>query len=334
MPLLGVAEWHARSSPLELVAFNSGESSRSVFSVDPQQLRPGAKWEDCVYPADRPRMRRFLDTWRVGNASRPIEYRLIVGDGEPLWVRHWVLGSSPDRCGRRKIQGVLMAIPEQKQLEQECLRMSERECHRVGQELHDDLSQVLTGLMCMTRGLARRLARESSACLAEVKDLGRELRGAATRVRAMAHGLFPAHLDYGNLRQALNEYARQIQARFPVRVSIEYSGRLSTHTPDQILQVFRVVQEAVGNSVHHGKARNVRILVTANRSSVVVRIEDDGHGFPRAARRPEGIGLHIMQYRARMLGGELRFRNLPRRGALVELKYPLHPASPSPVSVL
>lgn len=326
MSAVGLALWRARSHPLELVRLEEGGARKSVFRLQSSQLVSAAPWLQSVYPSDRKRAGTFLQSRKIGRVPRFVDYRLIVGEGEPLWVRHWLLARSPARAGRRDLTGVLLAIPEQKHLEWECLRVSERECHRIGQELHDDLSQVLTGLTCMAQSLCRRAARPDRTFARDLRELGGELSAATRRVRAMAHGLFPAQLDYLTLRHALHEFARQTKVRFPLRFTVQFSGRIPPHSPDQILHIYRIVQEAVGNAVRHGKATAIRIFVAAGKQRMRVRIEDNGAGFPNLAVRPEGIGMHVMQYRARMLVGSLRFKNISRHGAVVELEYPLEAA--------
>jgi signal transduction histidine kinase len=252
---------------------------------------------------------------------------LIVGDGELLWVRHWLLSRSPMRAGRRQLRGFLMAIPEQKHLEWECLRVSERACNRIGQDLHDDLCQVLAGITFMMRVVGQRAAQLAPGLGAEIDELNRELLGATNRVRSMAHGLFPAQLNYGTLRHALNEFARQTRTRFPVEVTLKLPRHIAPHSPEQIIHLYRIAQEAVSNSVRHGNATAIRIAIKMARGRMQLQIEDNGKGFPVTSARPEGIGMHVMLYRASVLGGQLQFRNLTPQGAAVELKYPVGPPS-------
>jgi signal transduction histidine kinase len=322
MPLVGFAVWEAISHPVELVSLAAGAPAATVFALSPAQKLTGTPWAENIYPPDRKRVLNFLNGARAIDKSSSIDYRLIVAEGELLWIRHLLVSRGPARGHRTRLRGLLIAIPEQKHLEWQCLHVSERECHRIGQELHDDLCQVLTGLTCMIRKIGQRADELAPAVAEELAGLGRDLQGATLRVRSMAHGLFPAQLDYFTLRQALNEFVRQTKIRFPVKLRVGFSGKLPPHTSEQILHVYRIVQEAVGNALRHGKATVIRIFVAADAAGIQVRIEDNGSGFPELAIRPEGIGLHVMKYRTRMLGGEFRFRNLSPRGALVEFKYP------------
>lgn len=328
MPLAGLALWEAYNNSLELINLEIGLASHSVFSLDPAQCLPGVSWADSVYPSDREKLQAFLDAPESTSNAHAVDYRLIVGDGELLWVRHWLLSRTPARDGRSRLRGLLMAIPERKHLEWECLRVSERECNRIGQELHDDLCQVLAGVTFMMKVIGQRAAKSAIDLVPHLDELNDELVGATNRVRSMAHGLFPTQLNYSTLRQALKDFARQTKTRFPVKLSLDLPPNLATHTPEQIIHVYRIAQESVSNSVRHGRATEIRVVLTQDDQHAHMTVEDNGKGFPVSVARPEGIGMHVMQYRARMLGGELQFRNRTPGGAVVELSYPSSPARP------
>lgn len=322
MPLMRLALWEAWDDPLELIALQFGRSDGPTLPLEAAQMEPGASWNENIYPGDQESVRAFLDAPETVRTGKSVDYRLIVAEGELLWVRHWLLQRDDSQEGRRRFQGLLLPIPEQKHLEWECLRVSERECNRIGHELHDDLCQVLGGMAFMIQVLGQRAAKSAPGLVSEIEELNAQVSGAADRVRAMAHGLFPARLSHATLRDALHEFAEQTRARFSVRFTLELPRRLPSQSPEQVIQVYRIAQEAVGNAVRHGGARAIRLAVTTPPCGLQIDIEDDGCGFPVTTARPEGIGLHVMQYRARALGGTIRFDNLWPRGAGVHLQYP------------
>lgn len=323
MARLHLAIWDAWDPSLDLISINFGLQHNAVWSFESAQISAGASWEQSIYPRDRERVKEFLGQHDSARHSESIDYRVIVADGELLWVRHWPLSRSSAPDGRGQLRGLLMAIPEQKHLEWECLRVSEHECNRIGQELHDDLCQVLAGLSFMMRVLGQRAAKLAPALSSDVQELNTHVVAATDRVRSMAHGLFPAQLNYSNLREALKEFSRQIKVRFKVDISLDLPPRIPPHNPDQIIHVFRIAQEAVTNAVRHGHARNIRIVITANAREIQMEVVDDGQGFPATGVRPEGIGIHIMHYRAGVLGGRLEFKNLSPTGAVARLIYPV-----------
>lgn len=291
--------------------------------MDPSFRRPGLCWRDRVCLLDLHQVEAFFSLDETDLAGRAIDYRLILENGELVWVRHWLLRRSTDRDGRVRLHGLVMVISEQKRLEWECLRVSEREQNRIGQDLHDDVCQVLAGLGYMMQVLGARLGREAPGLRREFDELNADVMAAMQRTRLMAHGLFPARLNYANLRHALSEFTRQIKARYGLEIALDLPRRLAPHTPEQIVHIYRIAQEAVGNSIRHGRSTAIRITVEISSGRAEVRFEDNGAGFPTGNSRPEGIGLHVMQYRARILGGSLDFGNRETGGAIVRLQYPV-----------
>jgi signal transduction histidine kinase len=78
--------------------------------------------------------------------------------------------------------------------------------------------------------------------------------------------------------------------------------------------LYRIAQEAVTNAVKHSRATKLSISLRARADHFELRVEDDGAGFSLATRRKAtGMGLYIMDYRARTIGGTLRI-NPRRRG--------------------
>jgi signal transduction histidine kinase len=330
MAVARIAVWDARCDSLELIRFNAAPGQTSPFGLSPAQIEPGASWLDSIYPADHAKLRAYLHRINGTQPRSSVDYRLIVGEGELLWVRHWTLGRFSRKNERPWIRSAIMPIPEQKHLEWECLRVSERECNRIGQELHDDLCQVLAGLTFMMRVVGQRARHLDATLAADVDELNTHVVGATERVRSMAHGLFPAQLNYTSVREALLACAAEARTLFRIQVNVNVPSKLPRHNPEQIIQVYRIVQEALSNAVRHGEATIVTIDVIRHRLGLQIAVEDNGRGFPLGAARPEGIGLHVMEYRARALGGTLELKNLSPRGVAARLIYPTAPATSAP----
>ena len=319
----GLMLWEADEHGLAGTTLQGGVSPSLAAGPRPADPGPGGRWTEIVHPADRERVCESLAAEETARTGRPVEYRLMMSGGGFVWVRHWVLHRLNRRDGERRLQGIVMPIPEQRRLELECLRLGERERARIGQELHDDLCQVLAGLAFMLHRLWDRIGRSDPDLAAEVDALDSEVTAVTERVRTMSRGLFPAGLDHAGLRRALQDCAEHARQRFAIGVDLELPRRLPPHSPEQILHVYRIVQEAVSNAVRHGAARRLRLAVAAVGQAVDVRIEDDGRGFSGTNGEPRpGIGLQVMAYRARTLGGEIRFSNHRPHGGAVHLTYP------------
>ena len=81
--------------------------------------------------------------------------------------------------------------------------------------------------------------------------------------------------------------------------------------------LFRLAQEAINNSVKHGKAKRVMIGLKTDQDNLVLSIQDDGTGFRQQAIPSKGLGLRIMNYRAQKIGAAFEIGSAPEGGTLV-----------------
>lgn len=222
------------------------------------------------------------------------------------------------------VSWLMAEIIERKRVEQS-LRESERrvaeasdhEQRRIGEDLHDGLCQQLVGAAFATRKLAARLADLS---LPETKDAGEiaDLLGEAiSEARDAARGLYLVQLETDGLLFALEELAGQVRSRN--RIACEFVDKSSTSIADEavITSLFRIAQEAVNNAVKHAKASRIAITLTAEAGQFRLEVEDDGVGMPPDFAGRNGMGLQIMNYRARMIGARLDFGARPGGGTVV-----------------
>jgi signal transduction histidine kinase len=87
--------------------------------------------------------------------------------------------------------------------------------------------------------------------------------------------------------------------------------------------LYHIAQEAVNNAIKHGHAKNILIrLFSGDRQGTLV-IKDDGVGIERPVAPHAGVGLHIMNYRAGMIGGNLEVRR-EQPGTAVICRFPMN----------
>jgi len=89
--------------------------------------------------------------------------------------------------------------------------------------------------------------------------------------------------------------------------------------------VYRIVEEAIANALEHGEARQISISLSETKECVTVAVRDNGVGLPAHFADRAGLGLHMMRYRARMIGGALEFRRHQPRGTTVSCSFQKRP---------
>jgi two-component system CheB/CheR fusion protein len=87
--------------------------------------------------------------------------------------------------------------------------------------------------------------------------------------------------------------------------------------------LYRIAQEALNNAIKHGRATVIVINLRSDANGLELAVEDNGRGIPsNALNQGSGMGLHIMRYRARSIGGTLQFGPGPHGGTLVSCCVP------------
>jgi signal transduction histidine kinase len=191
-------------------------------------------------------------------------------------------------------------------LEQQILEISDREQARIGQDIHDGLCQQLIGLAFSANSIQQSLSAQARPEASVARKICHLLDEAITESRSVCRGLYPVRLETEGLVPALEELARTTSERFNVECVCEAESRRLQCNIATATHLYRIAQEAVNNAVKHSGGRCIAIRLTGAEGAIELNIKDDGHGLPAAAHRHAGMGLHIMDYRARRIGGVLQ----------------------------
>src|SRR6056297_2039965 len=221
--------------------------------------------------------------------------------------------------GQRLYTGIVRDITEQRRLEQEVLRISEHERHRIGQDLHDGLGQMLTGISLINRNIASSLKEESHPLADEVSDITSLVREADEYARNLSRNLIPVELDNNGLIAALERLAKNAEKLFSIECRIENPINLHFKDPTSLTHLYRIVQEATSNAVKHGNASKVLISMNSDETKLIVQIEDNGSGFSGDWDKQKGLGVRIMKFRSRLIGANLEISSSRFGGAAIIL---------------
>lgn len=191
-------------------------------------------------------------------------------------------------------------INERKQLERGILQISSRERERIGSDIHDVLCQNLAGISMMLSARANA-AQEDREELEEIIDT---LNDTIVEARKMAHGYFNISLREDGLIPTLREYTEKISEMYGVNCTLSYDEDLEIPDAEISLHFYYLVQEAVRNAITHGAPDSIQVSLRREQKLIVLRIEDDGCGLPGNFMEQKGLGFHLMQYRANIIGGK------------------------------
>ena len=279
-------------------------------------------WDLCVIPEERERFKIIVERLRVDHSTRDYEGSWVTRNGD----RRLITWSNTVLPGDRGAPAYIIAtgidITERKRLEEAILRISADEQRRIGQDLHDGLGQHLTGIAFMSKVQEQRLAEKGLPEAAEAARIVKLVNEAINKTRELAHGLLPVVADPLGLMSALSRLAGEVEDLFRISCRFRCDDPVLSHDATVSTHVYRIAQEAVTNGIRHGNAKGILITLSANNGWARLVVEDDGSGFRETPKKRAGMGLQIMKYRARTIGGSLEIEK-KSRGAEVICTFPL-----------
>jgi signal transduction histidine kinase len=208
-------------------------------------------------------------------------------------------------------------MAERQRLEEEILRVSEREQRRIGHELHDSLCQHLTATALAGQVLGERLAAKSLPEAADAVKVVGLVENGIELARNLARGLYPVEMEAEGLMAAFQELANNISKGTKVRCVFDCDKPVLIHDDTIATHLYRITQEAVRNSLRHSKAGRIGINLSEENGLIKLSIEDDGIGVPEDLQRTDGLGVRIMAHRAVMIGGSFAVEPAPTGGTIV-----------------
>jgi len=263
-----------------------------------------------------------------GVAGRPDE---IIGKGAPpaellLRVRAIVRLQRALAAARVKAQKQCRKVAAAS--EGEVLEIIDGQRRRIGHELHDSLGQYLAGIVFRAKALEQTLVSQDSLHAAEASELTRLIANAISQTRGLARGLDPVEVEGDAFADSLRHLAADTEHLFGVTCLCQCPEE-ELGTDSRIgASLYRVAQEAVHNAIVHGEARRIEILLSVVDGGLCLLIRDQGNGFEAGTKSQGGMGLRVMEYRARAVGGTLKITSHPGLGTEVRCLVPwsvLHP---------
>jgi PAS domain S-box-containing protein len=217
---------------------------------------------------------------------------------------------------------ILRDFTDRRALEHEIQEISEREQRRLGQDLHDGLGQSLTGIAFLAKVLQQKLHANFAQEAEAAGNIATLLNEALAQTRRLSRGLCPVVLDSNDIETALEQLAENVRTIFSVSCELQCEPDIQIPNNAASVHLYRIAQEAATNAIKHGRAKNILLSLTQSNSQVTLKITDDGAGFPPTANKGKGMGLRVMQHRARMIGGTVRWRQSKAGGVIVTCTLP------------
>jgi PAS domain S-box-containing protein len=208
------------------------------------------------------------------------------------------------------------AMKQRQMLEQQILQITEQERTRISQDLHDSLCQELTGTAFLLKSRARAIAGKNRVAADSLAEAADTVNANAQMARDLARGLHPIEIGASGLPSALRELCSRIIGDVSCRCDCPRFLRIDKNVA---VNLYRIAQEALTNSIKHANASEITICVQRTNSAIVLTVKDNGQG---KRRRGRGLGTQMMEYRANAIGGRLMVESTKHRGTTVTCRVP------------
>jgi PAS domain S-box-containing protein len=321
----------ASSTGIWEISLPSGKIYLDDFSHSIFGLYPGtfdgryASLMEHVDDADREAVDTALRVAMVRETDFSIEFGIHTSKGEKKYLnaRGQVIY---DADVTKRFTGTITDITEKKQLELETEQLKENQQQEIraaslqaeenakrsiSESLHDSVGQILYAMRINLEQLKEQQGNP------HYKQASRLLDQAVREVRDLSFELAPSILKDFGLMATLQEMSRRLSND---SLAVKVSGSDVSHLEmPMMVNIYRIVQELVNNSIKHGGASQVNIHISNKKDTIDIRVKDNGKGFSvnKVAQSPSGTGLSSIRNRINLYHGSMNIESAPGKGTNV-----------------
>jgi len=211
----------------------------------------------------------------------------------------------------------------------DAMRAREDERERIAADLHDGPLQSFISIQMRLEILRKMLARNYEAGMEELRQLQEIAGRLVTEVRTFIRGMRPVEMDGAGLAAALRSTAALFQKDSGIPTTFK-AGPAAMHDDLEARQeIVQIVREALNNIRKHSAASRAAVTLDRQDGRILLRIDDDGTGFPFAGRftleelELLRLGPQSILRRVRALEGSLTVNSHPARGSEIEIRIPV-----------
>ncbi|MCS7297833.1 MAG: histidine kinase [Bacteroidia bacterium] len=245
----------------------------------------------------------------------PIYLSLIAGEEDFYWA---VVLQDQSEIYRAALQRHRLERRQQQLI----LEAQEKERQHLAEELHDNLGMLLSVLKMELSTLLSEV-RADPALRMKLQALSQRLDEVVQTVRLTSHQLMPPLVEHFGLVSSLESLIRRLQSTSGLQINLKVEGEEIPLPFIKMLQVYRILQELIMNTLRHAEARHLHLYLAYQKRRLFIEVWDDGRGYEPSALHGRGIGLYNIVGRLQVLGGRWENLSAPGRGAHYQIEVPL-----------
>ncbi len=209
----------------------------------------------------------------------------------------------------------------QQALVQEQLAVS-RERNRLARELHDTLAHTLSGLTVQLEAIHTVLPTEEKQVEPMLTQALFTARNGLEETRRALKALRAEPLEDLGMSLSIQNLVANLKARSPMEIDLQIADEPLSLTHDEEQMIYRIIQEALENVIHHAKANHIWVHYGIDVENNILSIRDNGRGFDleKLNLKNDRLGIKGMRERAEMINAKLIINSRPGEGTLIQLK--------------
>lgn len=257
-------------------------------------------------------------SYRLSNLLAPMVVAVVVHE----LVR---MSRSLEQRVRLRTEALRRSDATRIRLQSNLFEASRRERNAIGHELHDGVGQHLTATAMAAEVLASRLEDRGDPLAPAARQVEELVREGLEQNRRVARGLLLEQVPPDCFLPELDELASSLGDQ-GLPCEIHANGTPDGLTTSQTSHLFYIAREALHNTLKHAQANSARIEFDSAAGLAKLAITDDGIGLSGTPQE-FGMGIKIMEQRARLAGGRFFVQSTPGKGTLVGCELPTVPCA-------
>ncbi len=198
----------------------------------------------------------------------------------------------------------------------------EEERRRIARELHDGVGQKLAGIKLNWESISSKLME--SEIHNNLQGMADMLDNASAEVRTISHQMMPKELEQFGLISAIEGLLSSSFKTIGIQYSFDHFD-IEKRLPEAVeLNLFRIIQELVSNTIKHAEADLFSIQLLKRKAAIVMIAEDNGKGFITHNNEGFGIGLMNIESRTKTINATLNIESEPGKGTIIRIRTPLN----------
>lgn len=311
--------------------YDDGESGASLLSL----------YDEGAAPEDG--MRRTLEcmvagrTWQLeyhatGRFQTELSWQawLVLAGGLSFTsLLCFVLLSTTGRSNRvqQLVERRTEELVHEQELLLELIQLQDRERRMVAQDIHDGFVQEIVGAHMLVESAKDRLDDRSRKQMSQASDF---LQRGIGEARRLIGDLRPMVIEELGIVEAVKHLIADQEKQHELTVALVHDVQTDRLDPTLEGVIFRIVQEALRNIIHHADSRHAVVRLEQDGDMLVIEIRDQGKGFDLEAVPASRFGVRGIRERARIFGGQASIQSAPGEGTVVHVELPIlvQPSSP------